>query len=142
MTRSSSQQQSFVGPKFELDWLRLQFVDDEQERVFVHTALIDALGFIRIYILGGAGMYVVFGILDYLVGGKSAEALWFIRFALVCPILVTVFLFTFSHSFSRIGQYVLASGMFASGFGIVLMTAVMAPPFNAMYYAGLIMVVT
>jgi signal transduction histidine kinase len=142
MTSSSSQQQTSVGPKFELDWLRLQFVDDEQERVFVHTALMDALGFIRIYILGGAGMYVVFGFLDYLVGGKSVEALWFIRFGLVCPILVTVFLFTFSRSFPRIGQYVLASGMFASGFGIVLMTAVMSPPFNAMYYAGLIMVVT
>ena len=142
MSWFSTKQLTATGPKFELDWLRLQFVDDEQERVFVHTALMDALGFIRIYILGGAAMYVVFGFLDYLVGGKSVEALWIIRFALVCPILVTVFLFTFSSSFARIGQYVLATGMFASGFGIVLMTAVMVPPFNAMYYAGLIMVVT
>ena len=31
--------------------------------------------------------------------------------------------------------------MFASGFGIILMTAVMSAPFNSQYYAGLIMVV-
>jgi len=142
MSWTSPQQQTYVGPKFELDWIRLQFVDDEQERVFVHTKLMDALGFIRIYILGGAAMYVVFGFLDYLVGGKSVEVLWFIRFGLVCPILVSVFLSTFSPSFPRIGQYVMASGMFASGFGIILMAAVMSPPFNAIYYAGLIMVVT
>jgi len=142
MTWSSPQHPPAAGPKFKLDWLRLRFVDDEQEKIFVHTALMDALGFIRIYILGGAAMYVVFGFLDYLVGGTVVETLWFIRFGLVCPVLVTVFLLTFSPSFPRIGQYVLASGMFASGFGVVLMTAVMPEPFNGKYYAGLIMVVT
>lgn len=104
MSWTSPRQQTYVGPKFQLDWLRLQFIDDEQERVFVRTALMDALGFIRIYILGGAAMYVVFGILDHLVGGTSVGALWFIRFGIVCPILLIVFLFTFSRSFSRIGQ--------------------------------------
>ena len=142
MNWSSSQRDASVGPQFELDWLRLKFVDDEQEKVFLHTALMDALGFIRIYVLGGAAMYVVFGLLDYLVGDKSIGALWLIRFGLICPILVAVFLSTFSTSFPRFGQFVLGAGMLASGFGIVLMTAVMSPPFNAFYYAGLIMVVT
>jgi len=142
MTSSFSQQPASAGSKFALDWLRLRFVNDEQERIFVHTALMDAVGFIRTYIMGGAAMYVAFGFLDYLVGGTSVEALWFIRFGLVCPVLVTVFLLTYSPSFSRIGQYALASGMFASGFGIVLMTAVMPAPFSGKYYAGLIMVVT
>ncbi len=101
----------------------------------------EAIGFIRAYVLGGAAMYVAFGLLDFLVGSKSVEALWLIRYGLVCPILIAVFLCTYLPNFPVIGQYVLAIGMFASGFGIILMTAIMAPPFNGMYYAGLIMVV-
>jgi signal transduction histidine kinase len=83
----------------------------------------------------------VFGILDALVGAQSVQALWIIRYAIVCPLLIGVFVLTFFPVFARIGQYALASTMLVSGFGIVAMTAIMAPPFNAMYYAGLIMVV-
>ena len=142
MTSHSPSEPVPAGPEFQLDWLRLKFVNDEQESLFIHTALMEALGFIRAYVLGGAAMYVAFGLLDYLVGSKSVEALWLIRYGLVCPILIAVFLCTYLPNFPVIGQYVLAIGMFASGFGIILMTTIMQPPFNGMYYAGLIMVVT
>jgi signal transduction histidine kinase len=38
-------------------------------------------------------------------------------------------------------QAALATAMLVSGLGIVAMTAIMAPPFNSQYYAGLIMIV-
>ena len=132
MTWFSSQQDASVGPKFELDWLRLVFVDDEQEKTFSREALIASIGFIRAYLIAGTGLYMVFGILDALVGAQSVQALWIIRYAIVCPLLIGVFVLTFFPVFARIGQYALASTMLVSGFGIVVMTAIMAPPFNAM----------
>ncbi len=141
MSWSSSQQPTAAGPKFELDRLRLAFVDGEQERTFARETLIHSIGFIRAYLVAGAVLYMAFGILDAMVGAKSVHALWIIRYVVVCPVLITVFALTFFPLFVRIGQYALASTMLVSGFGIVVMTAIMAPPFNSMYYAGLIMVV-
>jgi len=129
------------GPEFELDRLRLRFVDDEQEKTFVREAMAKAMGFIQAYLVAGIALYVTFGVLDSLVGAKSVEALWIIRYGVVCPVALAVLALTFFPFFQRIGQFALASSMFTSGFGIVVMTALMAPPFNGMYYAGLIMVV-
>jgi signal transduction histidine kinase len=129
------------GPEYELDRLRLRFVDDEQEKVFVREAMTKSMGFIQAYLVAGIALYVVFGVLDSFVGARSVEALWIIRYGIVCPVALAVLGLTFFPFFQRIGQFALASSMFTSGFGIVVMTAIMAPPFNGMYYAGLIMVV-
>ncbi|HEY0281898.1 MAG TPA: histidine kinase dimerization/phospho-acceptor domain-containing protein, partial [Rhizomicrobium sp.] len=141
MTWSSSQKQKSVGMNLTLDRLRLVFVDGEQEKAFVREALIASIGFIRAYLIAGTGLYMVFGLLDALVGAQSVQALWIVRYAVVCPLLIGVFVLTFFPVFARIGQYALGSTMLVSGFGIIVMTAIMPPPFNAMYYAGLVMVV-
>ena len=139
MTKSSPNQPAAGLPIFELDRLRLKFADSEQERAFSRTALVDSLGIIRAYLIAGILLFIMFGFLDRLVGGAVVEKLWFIRYAIVCPALIAVFALTFFPVFERIGQYALGSTMLVSGLGIVAMTAIMAPPFNAMYYAGLIM---
>jgi len=59
----------------------------------------------------------------------------------VCPILFGIFALTFFPVFLRIGQLALSVAMLSSGLGIVAMTAIMPPPFNSYYYAGIIMVV-
>jgi signal transduction histidine kinase len=117
------------------------FVDCEQEKTFAREAMIASIGFIRAYLIAGTGLYMVFGILDAVVGAQSVLALWIIRYAVVCPLLIGVFVFTFFPIFTRFGQYALGSTMLVSGLGIVVMTAIMAPPYNAQYYAGLVMVV-
>ena len=141
MTASPPQNPVAAGPEYELDRVRLVFVDADLERRFTREALISSIGFIRAYLVAGIGLYMVFGVLDALVGAQSVHLLWIIRYAIVTPILVAVLILTFYPVFVRVGQYALACTMLASGFGIVWMTAVMAPPLNAMYYAGLIMVV-
>ena len=141
MTSISSPELKSAEPELKLDRLRLVFAGDAQEKEFSRDALMHSMGYIRAYLVSGIGLYMFFGILDFTVGSQSVHALWFIRYAIACPILFIVLILTFSPSFSRIGQYALASTMIASGFGVVIMTAIMSPPFNAMYYAGLIMVV-
>jgi signal transduction histidine kinase len=141
MTWTFLQRRTSVGPRFELDRLRLEFVDEEQEKTFSREAMVDSIGFIRAYFVAGTVLYMAFGILDAVVGGQSVHMLWIIRYVFVCPIPIAVFALTFFPIFNRIGQYALAVSMLVSGLGIVAMTAVMEPPFNAMYYAGLVMVV-
>jgi two-component system cell cycle sensor histidine kinase PleC len=120
-------------------WLR--FCERQTERNFARHALADYMGFIRIYLTAGTALYALFGLLDFRVGGAAVHEMFFIRYLVVCPILLTVFVLTFTPIFERIGQIALASTMLTSGLGIVAMTAIMPPPFSASYYAGLIMVV-
>ena len=97
--------------------------------------------FIRIYLLAGTALYILFGLLDAQVGGKALTTIYIIRYAICCPILLTNFALSFTRYFEKIGQYVLALQMAASGLGVVAMTAIMPAPFNSNYYAGVIMVV-
>jgi hypothetical protein len=120
-------------------WLR--FLDPETERRFARRALIDSMTFIRIYLLAGTALYILFGVLDAQVSGKALTTVYIIRYAITCPILLTNFALSFTRYFQKIGQYVLALQMMASGLGVVAMTAVMPAPFNSNYYAGVIMIV-
>ena len=120
-------------------WLR--FFDPETERRFARRALLDSMLFIRIYLLAGTALYILFGFLDAQVSGEALATVFIIRYAICCPILLTNFALSFTRHFERIGQYVLALQMAASGLGVVAMTAVMPAPFNSNYYAGVIMVV-
>ena len=121
--------------------LLLRFYNPLTERTFARHALFDYIGFIRIYLISGIALYMLFGFLDFHVGGNSVKSLFFIRYAIACPILLAVFALSFTRSFARYGQIALASTMITSGLGVVAMTAIMPAPFNSNYYAGLIMVV-
>jgi signal transduction histidine kinase len=126
---------------FELDRIWLRFRDPAVESVFLSDMLRTSINFIRAYLIAGTCLYISFGFLDYVVGGASLKALWLIRYAIVVPILLGVLSLTFFKLFYQIAQQALSVVMLASGFGIVAMTAIMGPPFNSQYYAGLIMCV-
>ncbi len=120
-------------------WLR--FMDPETERRFARRALRESMVFIRTYLIAGIALYMAFGVLDSRLGGQAVPSLFIIRYVIVCPILLLVFGLTFTRSFEKISHFALAFTMATAGLGVVAMTAVMPPPFNSNYYAGLIMVV-
>jgi signal transduction histidine kinase len=120
-------------------WLR--FLNPETERRFTRRALRESMVFIRTYLLAGIALYMAFGILDARLGGQAVPSLFVIRYVIVCPTLLAVFAFTFTPYFEKFNQFALAFAMATAGLGVVAMTAVMPPPFNSNYYAGLIMVV-
>jgi two-component system, cell cycle sensor histidine kinase PleC len=126
---------------FELQGLWLRFRDSYVEKVFTREIFAQSINFIRAYLLAGISLYIVFGFLDTLVGGVATGKLLVIRYAIVCPILLGIFCLTFFRSFYRIGQWALSAAMLSSGLGVVVMTALMPPPFNSQYFAGIIMVV-
>jgi signal transduction histidine kinase len=126
-------------PNYDLDIVRLRFRDRDVERTFERDTLQRSLSVIRVYVIAGVLLYLVFGALDRAVGGNAAHTLLVIRYGFVCPILLAVSVLSFFPVFTRIGQYALACNMVSSGLGVVVMTAFMPPPYNAQYYAGLLM---
>ncbi len=126
---------------YRFDHLRVRFRNPHVEQTFVRETLERAINFVRIYLIAGIGLYLCFGVLDYIVGGESLAALWTIRYGFVCPVLLSIFAITFTPIFFRFAQPLLALAMLTSGMGIILMTSVMHGEFRAHYYAGLIMVV-
>jgi len=130
-----------LAPDFALDRVWLRFHDPAVETDFTRRTFAEFLTSIRAYLLAGAGLYFTFGLLDVITGGMATGVMLAIRYGVVCPILFGIFIATFLPDFQRYGQIALATAMIASGLGIVAMTAIMPPPFNSQYYAGVIMVV-
>lgn len=128
-------------PRLAMHAVLLYFLDPQVERDFTQRSLKAALPFVRIYLSAGVGLYLAFGILDAAIGGDQLVKIWLIRFGFVCPILLAILGLTFTRHFHALAQAALATSMLTAGIGILLMTAVLAPPLNAQYYAGLIMVV-
>jgi len=129
------------GANYDLDRLRLSFRDAGVEREFEREALKQALNVIRLYLAAGTLLYVAFGALDYIVSKQALVGVFTIRYGFVCPTLLIILILSFTRVFARIGQFALVCSMVSTGLGIVAMTAIMPPPYNAQYYAGLIMVV-
>jgi len=124
-----------------IDRLRLRFREPAIERKYLSESLNEARTLIRTYLVAAALLYLMFGILDWVVGGQLVASLWFVRYAVVCPILLGAAAMTYLPAFDTFAQTVLSIAMIAPGIGVVIMTAIMPPPFNSLYYAGLIMVV-
>ncbi|MEJ0026237.1 MAG: ATP-binding protein [Rhizomicrobium sp.] len=126
---------------YEVDKLRLRFRDSAVEARYRIESINESRSLIRTYLIAAALLYLTFGALDAQVGGPMVGALWFIRYGVVCPVLVGAALLTYVPAFARFAQTVVSIAMITPGLGIVAMTAIMPAPFNSFYYAGLIMVV-
>jgi len=129
------------APPPHLDHVLVYFTDPVMERRFTDENLQHSLLIIRLFLLFGATLYGIFGILDYILFDDALIAVWTIRFGIVCPTLFGVFFFTFSPHFFRYAQIALSAAMLSSGLGIIAMTAIGEAPGNYVYYCGLIMVV-
>jgi signal transduction histidine kinase len=126
---------------FDLDRLRLRFRDPEVEDRYRRESLNESRVLIRTYLIAAAALYLSFGILDGVVGGQLVETLWFIRYAVVAPVLIGVSFLTFLPSFERFSQTAISIATAIPGVGVVIMTAILPWPTASLYYAGLIMVV-
>ena len=123
-----------------LNPLLLTFCDVEQERQFQRSSFEKGINVIRAVFLAGAAFYCLFGLLDLVTAGDALYAVWSIRLGVVAPCLLAIFVFSFSIHFVDYAQAALITTMLISGVGVLAMTAVVPPPFNGSYYAGLILV--
>jgi len=110
------------------------------EKGFLDDYFSKSLKQVRVTLLLGVFFYGIFGILDAKLIPETKWTLWFIRYAIVIPSLLSVILFSFSSLFKRYMQLCLSTAIAMSGLGIIIMIAIAPPPVNYSYYAGLILV--
>lgn len=84
--------------------------------------------------------YGAFAFLDAVTVPTLKEVFWLIRFGVVSPVLITVYVLTFTASFRKYMQFVISAIMFLTGFGIIIMIVIGARVGNYSYYAGLILI--
>ncbi|MDD4996660.1 MAG: response regulator [Syntrophales bacterium] len=125
--------------EMELHPITLSF-PEHVEGSFLDDFYTKSLTLVRFSLFVGILMYSVFGILDAVVAPEMIKPLWIIRFAIVCPFLLAIILFSYTRRFRPFFQFSVTAAMIVAGFGIVFMILIMPPPANYTYYAGLILV--
>ena len=110
--------------------LEAEFQKEYAARTLVH---------LRGGLLLGVLLYTAFGILDVWIAPLHRQTLWLIRYAVVAPLLIVTILFTYHPSFEKHREAIVATVVLIAVLGIVAMTAIILPPGNYLYYAGLIL---
>jgi class 3 adenylate cyclase len=126
---------------YEHDPLTLSFRDGEQERTFQEEYSNRFRTQIRLALTVGVFLYAVFGLLDRILFPQVATKLWLIRYGIVCPAILLGIFSTKYRRFDRWTQPLLSVLAIITGLGIIAMSFIAPPPDNAVYYAGLILVI-
>jgi len=108
------------------------------EQLFLKKYFSDSIFQFRVAFILVIFLYGSFGYLDSQVIPEYVTAFHAIRFLFVIPILLIVFLLSFTKLFQKIWQALLLISVIAGGFGISIMT--MFAPENYTYYAGMMLV--
>ena len=123
----------------QINYLTLSF-PRELEKTFQNYYFSVSLRQVRIASALGVFFYAIFGILDAWLVPEVKYDLWHIRYAIVCPIVFIVFIFSFSRYFRKYMQLAIALAVLAGGLGIIKMILIAPYPASHSYYAGLILV--
>jgi diguanylate cyclase (GGDEF)-like protein len=121
--------------------LTLAFLDSDLERAFQKDYFEKTLFQIRLALLFAAFLYAMFGILDNFVIPGIKQYAWFIRFFLICPLLLATFVLTYTRFFRCLMRLLLFLTGFASGVGIIVMIVIAPSPGNHLYYSGVLLCV-
>jgi signal transduction histidine kinase len=117
--------------------------DEQTERLF----LADYIGKSQVVIRAGyflcIFLYAIFGLLDIWIVPETVNIAWFIRFAIVIPILLFTIIVSFTDFFKRFNQIILIVTSAIVGLGIVVMIAYSRPTELGYkyYYSGLMLVI-
>ncbi|MBW1730797.1 MAG: hypothetical protein JRJ75_07915 [Deltaproteobacteria bacterium] len=120
----------------------LRFVgeDEQLETRFLKYYFRNCLTITRVSLLVGLVFYAAFGILDAVLLPEVKQITWFIRYAIVCPLILFFFLMSFHPNYKKWWQVSFVLIISSAGLGIIYMIVIAPQPVNFSYYAGLILV--
>ncbi len=124
---------------FELNLLTLAF-KPALEKEFKERHFTKSLRQVRVAMLLSIAFFGIFGVLDAWIVPEVKHQLWIIRYAIFCPYVLAMFLFSFHSAFKPRMQLCIASIVALAGFGIVAMIMLAPYQSNNSYYTGLILV--
>ena len=110
----------------------------ESEKSFQTKYFHNSLNHFRVSFILVTFLYGIFGVLDQLVAKQFEHLFHLIRYVIVIPLLIAVFLFSFSKYFIRIWQELIFICVLVGGAGVAVMTV--KAPENSIYFAGLMLI--
>jgi len=127
---------------FSVNYFTLTFKGEltEYEKAYQDDYFIKSLNPFRFALVLSMVFYGAFAFLDTVAVPELKGIFWFIRFGIVFPVLVVVFIFSYSKLFKEYMQFIISCIMFITGFGIIVMIVYAAQVENYSYYAGLILI--
>ncbi len=125
------------GPEMQLHPLTLSFPGD-REKEYREYYFKQSLPVFRVAFLLVTLLYGLFAVLDGLLVREQQGLFFLIRFGIVIPFLLLIWLTSFLKAFVRIWQTLLFWAVLTGGTGIIVMIAWV--PDNVTYYAGLMLV--
>ena len=139
---------SFLGlptashESFSINYLTLNFTGNltSYEKEYEEDYFKMSLNPFRFSLILSMIFYGAFAFLDAVIVYSLKEVFWFIRFGIVFPVLISVFLFSYSKLFKKYMQFIISCIIFCTSFGIIVMIIYAAKVGNYSYYAGLILI--
>ena len=124
------------------NYLTLSFTGDlsQYEKEFQEDYFKRSLNPFRFSLILSMIFYGAFAFLDAVMVPSLKEVFWFIRFGIVFPVLIFVFLFSYYKKFKKYMQFIISCIIFCTSFGIIIMIIYAAKVQNYSYYAGLILI--
>ena len=110
------------------------------EKPFLETYAHSTLLQVRMALILSFAFYALFGALDAVIAMEMKQHFWYIRYGVVCPLILLVFGFSFSPHFPKYMQETIVALMLISGLGIIYMTAMGNALTVRSYYVGLLLV--
>jgi len=127
--------------KYYLTKNRLRF-NAELEKEFAGDYFQRILPITRIALVMAFILYAAFGVLDVFVSPETKNFTWFIRYVVVCPFIIAVFMVSYFKIFKKIIQISLSLVSLVAGFGIIAMIVTAKSVEGSLYYyAGLSLVI-
>jgi len=128
---------------WKLNRLTLAFAGEikQYEKAFRDDYMAQSLNPMRFSLILSLFFFGIFAFLDALLLPELKNMFWIIRFGIISPLLIAVILFSFTPSFKKFMQPVLAAIMYITGLSIIIMTIFAANQAgNYTYYAGLFLI--
>ncbi len=128
---------------WKLNRLTLAFSGEirQYEKKFLNDYYSHSLKPMRFSLALSIFFFGIFAFLDALLLPELKSMFWFIRFGIICPLLLSVIIFSFTAVFKKYMQLVLAGIMYLTGLAIIVMIIYAANIADLYtYYAGLILI--
>lgn len=119
----------------------LSFRDKKIESDYIYYYSRKIITHVRIAIIISLGLYIVFAFLDGFLFPDFKVVFHQIRFFIITPIILLIFLFTFHSSFFKYIQVITSLSIIVGAAGIIAMLYIGGEEVSALYYVGLMLVV-
>ncbi len=126
-------------PPIELNVITLAFKGD-LEKKFQEDYFKSSITLLRISFFLGMVYYSAFALLDLMVMPEVKTQLFIVRFLIVCPVILLVFILSFTKNFHKWWQLGAVIATLIAGVGIVVMTVITPELGRNHYYPGAMLV--